>query len=250
MPKGGRLIIETALVVLDDTTQLVKPTARPGEFVRLSVTDTGSGIAPEHLAHLFEPFFTTKEVGKGTGLGLATVFGIVEQHHGWIEAESQVNEGTTFHIYLPRQVNKEVRPERVAPSREAPRGNETILLVEDETALRQLMQRVLERHGYHTYTAISGVQALDVWREHRNGIDILVTDMVMPEGMTGRELADRLRVDKPGLKIIYCSGYAKDMPGRDSPLRDNEDFLEKPFEPVKLLQRIRACADTTIHVPA
>jgi len=243
MPKGGRLIVETATVALTDTTQFTKPTTRSGEFVRLSVTDTGCGIAPEHLVRLFEPFFTTKEVGKGTGLGLATVFGIVEQHQGWIEAESQVNDGTTFHIYLPRLANKEIRPERPTPPSKAPRGTETILLVEDETALRQLMQRVLERHGYHTFAAVSGVQALELWRNHRDGIDILVTDMVMPEGMTGRELADRLRADKPGLKIIYCSGYAKDLPGKDSPLRDNENFLEKPFEPVKLLQRVRACAD-------
>jgi PAS domain S-box-containing protein len=243
MPKGGRLIIETAPVVLTETTRFTKHTARPGEFIRLSATDTGCGIAPEHLAHLFEPFFTTKEVGKGTGLGLATVFGIVEQHHGWIEAESRVNEGTTFHIYLPRLAKKEVRPELPAPPPKALRGTETILLVEDETALRQLMQRVLERHGYHLYTAESGVQALELWREHREGIDILVTDMVMPEGMTGRELADRLHAEKPGLKIIYCSGYAKDLPGQNSPLRDNENFLEKPFEPFKLLQRVRACAD-------
>ncbi len=243
MPKGGRLIVETAPVTLTDTTQLSKHTSRPGNFVRLSITDTGCGVAPEHLPHLFEPFFTTKDVGKGTGLGLATVFGIVEQHQGWIEVESRVNQGTTFDIYFPRLARKPVDAERPTAPVQVPGGNETILLVEDEMALRRLMQRVLERAGYHIHAAVSGVQALEIWRERQEGIDILVTDMVMPDGLNGRELADRLRTDKPDLKIIYCSGYANNMPGRDTPLRDNESFLEKPFEPSKLLQKIRDCAD-------
>ncbi len=245
MPKGGRLTVETVPVTLTNTTRFTKHTARPGEFIRLSITDTGCGVAPEHLPHLFEPFFTTKDVGKGTGLGLATVFGIVEQHLGWIEVESQLNQGTTFHVYIPRLAQKLVNGEQPTAPAEVSGGNETILLVEDETALRRLMQRVLERHGYHIHAAVSGVQALEIWRERREGIDILVTDMVMPDGMNGRELADRLRTDKPDLKIIYCSGYANNMPGKDSPLRDNESFLEKPFEPARLLQKIRDCADMT-----
>ena len=200
MPKGGRLTVETTPVTLTDTIQFTKHTARPGDFIRLSITDTGCGVAPEHLPHLFEPFFTTKDVGKGTGLGLATVFGIVEQHQGWIEVESQLNQGTTFHIYFPRLARKLVNGEQPTAPAEVPGGNETILLVEDETALRRLMQRVLERHGYHIHAAVSGVQALEIWRERREGIDILVTDMVMPDGMNGRELADRLRTDKPELK--------------------------------------------------
>ena len=243
MSKGGRLTIETAPVVLADTTQFSKHTARPGEFIRLSITDSGCGIASEHRPHLFEPFFTTKEVGKGTGLGLATVFGIIEQHQGWIEVESQINQGTTFHIYLPRLATKTADQEQLAPPSKVSGGTETILLVEDEAPLRQLMQRVLERHGYHIHAAVSGVQALEIWRERHDGIDILVTDMVMPDGMNGRELADRLRTEKPELKIIYCSGYANNMPGKDSPLRRNEKFLEKPFGPVKLLQKVRDCAD-------
>ncbi|HUA37326.1 MAG TPA: PAS domain S-box protein [Candidatus Sulfopaludibacter sp.] len=243
MPKGGRLTVETAPVTLADTTRFTKHTARPGNFVRLSITDTGCGVAPEHLPHLFEPFFTTKDVGKGTGLGLATVFGIVEQHQGWIEVESQLNQGTTFHIYFPRLAQKLVNGEQPTAPAQVPGGNETILLVEDETVLRRLMQRVLERHGYHIHAAVSGVEALEIWRERREGIDILVTDMVMPDGMNGRELADRLRTDKPDLKIIFCSGYANNTPGKDSPLRHHETFLEKPFEPAKLLQKIRDCAD-------
>lgn len=243
MPKGGRLIIETTPVTLTDTTQFTKQTARPGEFVRLSITDTGSGIAPEHLPRLFEPFFTTKDVGKGTGLGLATVFGIVEQHQGKIGVESQVNRGTTFHIYFPRLAGKPVNGHQPAASRKVAGGSETILLVEDEKPLRQLMQRVLERQGYRIHAAVSGVQALEVWRGHHEEIDILVTDMVMPDGMNGRELADKLRTDKPDLKIIYCSGYANNLHGQDSPLRNHEAFLEKPFEPVKLLQKVRDCVD-------
>ncbi|HLZ53625.1 MAG TPA: ATP-binding protein, partial [Verrucomicrobiae bacterium] len=243
MPKGGRLTVETAPITLNDTTRFTKHTARPGDFVRLSITDSGCGVAPEHLPHLFEPFFTTKDVGKGTGLGLATVFGIVEQHQGWIEVESQLNQGTTFHVYFPRLARKLVNGDQPATPSQTPGGTETILLVEDETALRRLMQRVLERHGYQIHAAISGVQALEIWRERREGIDILVTDMVMPDGMNGRELADRLRTDKPDLKIIFCSGYANNMPGKDSPLHDNESFLEKPFEPTKLLQKIRDCVE-------
>jgi two-component system cell cycle sensor histidine kinase/response regulator CckA len=243
MPKGGQLMIKTTPITLTNTTQSDKHTARPGEFVRLSITDTGCGIAPENLPHLFEPFFTTKEVGKGTGLGLATVFGIVEQHQGWIEVESQVNKGTTFHAYFPRLKKKADNLELLSPPQEVSGGTETILLVEDEAALRRLMQRVLERHGYQIHAAVSGAQALEVWRGHREKIDILVTDMVMPDGVNGHELADRLRTEKPGLKIIYCSGYANNLPGRDSPLRQNEAFLEKPFEPAKLLQKIRDCAD-------
>lgn len=243
MPKGGRLNIETALVTLADTTQFTKHTARPGDFVCLSITDTGSGVAPEHLPHLFEPFFTTKDVGKGTGLGLATVFGIVEQHQGWIEVDSQINQGTTFHIYLPRLARKPVNGDPPAAPHKLPGGTETILLVEDEKPLRQLMQRVLERQGYQVHAAATGVQALEIWHGHRQEIDILVTDMIMPNGLNGRELADALKNDKPDLRIIYCSGYANNLPAKDAPTNQREDYLEKPFEPMKLLQKVRDCAD-------
>ncbi|HKW28598.1 MAG TPA: PAS domain S-box protein, partial [Verrucomicrobiae bacterium] len=165
MPKGGRLTVETAPITLNDTTRFTKHTARPGDFVRLSITDTGCGVAPEHLPHLFEPFFTTKDVGKGTGLGLATVFGIVEQHQGWIEVESHLNQGTTFHVYFPRLARKLVNGDQPATPSQTPGGTETILLVEDEIALRRLMQRVLERHGYQIHAAGSGLQALEIWRE-------------------------------------------------------------------------------------
>jgi two-component system cell cycle sensor histidine kinase/response regulator CckA len=243
MPKGGRLSIQTAAVTVDAGRAQIHPKARSGEFVRLSVSDTGAGIPEGDLPHIFEPFFTTKEVGKGTGLGLATVYGIVEQHDGWIEVESRVNNGTTFNIYLARLPRKAVvLPESTAPSR-ALRGTETILLVEDEDAVRQLMQSLLERYGYRVYTAASGVRALQIWREHRDSIQILITDMVMPEGLGGRELAQELLATNPGLKVIYCSGYTNDVFGEDSPLRNNENFLEKPFQLNVLLQKIRDCSE-------
>jgi len=171
------------------------------------------------------------------------VFGIVEQHHGWIKVESEVGGGTAFHIYLPALVettNMRIRQPAVPAVR---KGTETILLVEDETPVRQLMQRILKSHGYQVHEAASGLSALKVWEEHRAAIDLLLTDMVMPEGINGRELAERMRSEKPALKVIYCSGYTDELLGTDSLLRYNVNFLEKPFEVHKFLQRIRDCLD-------
>jgi signal transduction histidine kinase/CheY-like chemotaxis protein len=242
MPEGGRLLLQTGSATFSKADVASKPNRRPGNFIRFSVTDTGVGIAPENLPHIFEPFFTTKEPGKGTGLGLATVFGIVKQHHGWIELESQVNTGTTFHIYLPRWE----QPLPAAPGRVETHairgGREGILLVEDDTAVRQFFRRVLESKGYFVHDVGSGVDALQLWQRHPN-IDLLLTDVVMPGGVSGRELADRLRAENPKLKVMYCSGYTDEMLGKDSALRVNGNFLEKPFEPDKLLQRVRDCLD-------
>lgn len=242
MPKGGNLLVKTAVTSFTQAELASKPHGRPGNFILLSVTDTGVGIDPEHLPHVFEPFFTTKGPGKGTGLGLATVFGIVKQHQGWIEIESQPKAGATFHIYLPQS-------ERPLPGTEArrkaspvPGGHETILLVEDEAPVRQFFRRILEGKGYRVHEAESGVAALLLWRDHP-GIDLLLTDVVMPGGISGRELAERLRGEKPRLKVIYCSGYTDDMLGKDSVLRVNENFLEKPFDPDKLLRRVRDYLD-------
>ena len=243
MPKGGCLIIQTAAIVISETEAQTNPKARPGAFIRLKVTDTGCGIAPKEMDRIFEPFFTTKEVGKGTGLGLATVFGIVAQHHGWIEVESRVNTGTTFHIYLPRLAESEKSQTEFSRAPEVRGGNETILLVEDEAPVRTLARTLLERKGYRVIEADSGLSALQIWQEHRNTIDLLFTDMVMPEGISGRELAGRLLAEKPGLKVIYSSGYTDDMLGENSPLRNNPNFLEKPFSSHKLLKRVRDCLD-------
>jgi two-component system cell cycle sensor histidine kinase/response regulator CckA len=243
MPKGGKLVIQTDAVILNETDIATNPKARPGSFIRLSVTDTGSGIAPEEMERIFEPFFTTKEVGKGTGLGLATVFGIVTQHHGWIEVKSKLNEGTTFHVFLPRMMEKESALAKLPRPPEVRGGHETILLVEDEAPVRSLVRTLLERKGYRIIEADSGLSALEIWQHKRGTIDLLFTDMVMPDGISGRELASQLLAEKPGLKVIYASGYTDDMLGEGSPLRNNPNFLEKPFESYRLLKRVRDCLD-------
>jgi PAS domain S-box-containing protein len=243
MPKGGRLVIQTATVVVTEADAGANPKSRPGSFIRLKITDTGCGMAPETLERIFEPFFTTKEVGKGTGLGLATVFGIVAQHHGWIEVESKLNSGTTFDIYLPRLAESEKFQTEFTRAPEVSGGNETILLVEDEASLRSLARTVLEHKGYHIIEADSGRSALVKWQQHRDAIDLLLTDLVMPGGISGQELAARLHSEKPALKVIYNSGYTDEILGENSPLRDNPDFMEKPFSPYKLLKQVRDCLD-------
>jgi PAS domain S-box-containing protein len=243
MPKGGRLILRTATTTLNEADVRHRPSARAGDFVELSVSDTGSGIAPQNLPHIFEPFFTTKEIGKGTGLGLATVFGIIDQHEGWIEVESDADRGTTFRMFLPRLARQAAPSTSFSPLREVRGGNETILLVEDEVDVRELMQTLLSGQGYQVHEAASGRAAFDVWRQHRDQIQMLLTDMVMPEGVGGRELAQRLTAEKPGLKVMYCSGYTDEALGQDTPLRNNVNFLEKPFDPLKFLQRVRHCLD-------
>jgi PAS domain S-box-containing protein len=243
MPKGGRLIIQTVTETLDKTAVAANPKARAGDFIRLSVTDTGCGIAPEQMEHIFEPFFTTKEVGKGTGLGLATVFGIVTQHHGWIEVKSKTNQGTTFQIYLSRLDQTESARSELSRPPDVRGGSETILLVEDEAPVRSLARTLLERKGYRIIEADSGLSALEIWQHQRDQIDLLFTDMVMPEGISGRELAAQLQAEKPGLKVIYSSGYTDDMLGKGSPLRNNPNFLEKPFNSHIMLKRVRDCLD-------
>ena len=243
MPKGGRLVIQTAAVVISEADAQANPKARSGAFIRLKVADTGCGIAPEAMERIFEPFYTTKEVGKGTGLGLATVFGIVAQHHGWIEVESKLNSGTAFHIYLPRLAESEKSQTEFFRAPDVRGGNETILLVEDEAPVRSLVRKVLEQKGYHIIEADSGLSALELWQQHRDAIDLLLTDMVMPGGISGQELATRLLAEKPGLKVVYNSGYTDEMLGENSPLRDNPNFMEKPFSPGKLLKQVRNCLD-------
>jgi len=243
MPKGGRLIIRTDTVTFDETDAQANPKARPGIFIRLTVTDTGCGISQDGMEHIFEPFFTTKEVGKGTGLGLATVFGIVAQHGGWIEVKSKPDEGTTFYIYLLRLAEGELALAELAQPPDVRGGSETILLVEDEAPVRSLARTLLQRKGYHILEADSGVSALKIWQEQHAMIDLLFTDMVMPGGISGRDLAFRLQAEKPELKVIYSSGYTDDMLGEGSPLRNNPNFLEKPFDAHKLLKRVRDCLD-------
>jgi signal transduction histidine kinase/CheY-like chemotaxis protein len=248
MPRGGRLTISAAPRVLEPVACVVNPEARPGHFVCLSVSDSGAGMDNATLSHLFEPFFTTKEIGRGTGLGLATVYGIVKQHQGWIIVESKPGAGSTFTIFLPC-VSKPAEislPQTQSPL-PAATGSETLLVVEDEPSLRELVVRILELCGYHIYQAKDGVEALQVWERHKDEIDLLLTDMVMPEGISGRQLAERLQKEDPSLKVIYTSGYSPGMAGKDIALLEGFNFLAKPYPPSRLAQVVRECLDGKIE---
>jgi PAS domain S-box-containing protein len=243
MPQGGQLDIRTERVELGPDAPHAVSRRRPGSFVRLSVSDSGAGIAPDLVPRIFEPFFTTKDVGQGTGLGLATVFGIVEQHNGWIEVESRVGAGTDFHVYLPRLDGEAPASGRRPEEAGDDLGTETILLVEDEAAVRSLVSHVLTRRGYTVLEAASGPEALAMWTAHRAEIDLLLTDMVMPAGMSGRELAANLRADRPRLKVLFSSGYTDEMLEGDSSLRDGANFIGKPYATAELARKVRACLD-------
>jgi CheY-like chemotaxis protein len=243
MPKGGRLFVNTSVVNIAEAQARQIAGAAPGDYVCLIVKDTGVGIAPENLPRIFEPFFTTKDVGKGTGLGLATVYGIVKQHRGWIKVASKLGKETAFQIFLPAIAGKAESRELDAPEPKVRGGAETILVVEDETPVRILVRSVLERNGYRVLEANSGVDALPIWLEHREEISMLLTDMVMPHGVSGRELAERLRGDKPELKVIYSSGYSLAVVGADMVLKEGLNFLQKPYHPRKLAQTVRDCLD-------
>jgi PAS domain S-box-containing protein len=254
MPGGGRLVIETAVVELDTDASKHHPDARPGHFARLSVTDTGSGMSADVLQRIFEPFFTTKEVGKGTGLGLATAYGIVHQHQGWISVYSEPGQGSTFRIFLPvpepGPTDPEVNRKPSKPSfADLPRGQEVVLFVEDEASLRKLGRNILDRLGYQVIEAPTGVAGLESWRQHRDEIRILVTDLVMPGGMSGRDLAQALHQEAPHLPVVFMSGYSADIAGKDFPLEEGVNFLPKPFEPVSLAHVVRASLDAAQGFP-
>jgi CheY-like chemotaxis protein len=219
------------------------PECREGQFICLMFTDTGIGMDTQILSRIFEPFFTTKPVGKGTGLGLSTVFGIVRQHHGWLEVESKPNEGTRFRIYFPASA---ARAEKLASSAETnlPNGRETVLVAEDEEVLRQMVVQVLKIQGYTVLEAGSGPAALEVWERSERPIDLLLTDLVMPGGIMGSELAERLLTRSPSLKVIYTSGYSPGMAGKDASLLEGRNFLPKPYSIGKLAQFVRKCLDT------
>jgi PAS domain S-box-containing protein len=243
MPEGGQLRIETLTRTVDEMLARQHGDILPGDYVGLRVTDTGCGIAPEHLACIFEPFFTTKEPGKGTGLGLATVLGIIKQHGGWIEVESQVGRGTTFEGYLPalsRPAAAEAAARAVA---RPPGGTETILLVEDDETVRLMTRAVLERHGYQVIEAPDGLAVLECWEQHRTKVALLLTDMVMPRGISGRELARRLQADRTDLKVLYMTGYSAELAGRELIPQPGQNFLQKPFQADVLLAAVRRCLD-------
>ncbi len=246
MPKGEELLIRTESVHCDADYTAAHPEARTGDFACLTVADKGIGIAPEHLPHIFEPFFTTKAVGKGTGLGLATVHGIVQQHAGWIEVSSQLGVGSTFKIYLPA-VAPPLEPVRAAKAAEPklPGGSETLLLVEDEAAVRVLGGRLLKRAGYQVLEAASGLEALECWRARKEDIALVLTDMIMPGGMNGRELAEQLMAERPNLKVVFMSGYSGETVGDDTAFlrRTRTNFLQKPYHAHTLLEAVRHSLD-------
>jgi PAS domain S-box-containing protein len=243
MPKGGQLALRISMLDLDGRHLAQHPDARPGRFVCLSAIDNGCGIPPENLRRIFEPFFTTKEVGKGTGLGLATVYGIIKQHQGWIEVESTVDKGTSFKVFLPC-CNESSGPIVEQPAEPLVRGGtETILVVEDETPVRELVCNLLAAHGYKILQAESGVKALEVWSQTKEDVDLVLTDLVMPDRMNGRELAERLWAERPKLKVIFTSGYSADVVGKDFVLRGGLNYLQKPYHPQQLAVTIRDCLD-------
>ena len=244
MPAGGKLTIETANVELDESYAREHMTVQPGRYVMLAVSDTGCGMDVETQKRIFEPFFTTKEQGKGTGLGLSTVYGIVKQSGGYIWAYSEVGLGTTFKVYLPR-VDAAIAA--VEPAREVlrtARGAETVLLAEDDPALRSLLRKVLQENGYTVLEAFHGKHAVEVCEQHSGPIHLMVTDVVMPE-MGGTEAAGRLSSLRPDLKVLFLSGYADDAVHRHGVLAPGTAFLQKPFVLETLARKVREVLDAS-----
>ena len=244
MPRGGELTIRIMLRQVEASQLAHHPDAHAGKFVCVTVKDNGCGIPPENLRRIFEPFFTTKEVGKGTGLGLATVYGILKQHQGWVEVESVVGQGTTFSVMLPRCEGEVARAEQEEINR-IRGGKETILVVEDEAPVRELVCNLLAGHGYQILQAESGAQALEMWTRCKDKVDLLLTDLVMPDRVSGRELAEKLWRERPELKVIFTSGYSSDVAGKDFVLQQGFNYLQKPYHPHRLASAVRDCLDAS-----
>jgi signal transduction histidine kinase/ActR/RegA family two-component response regulator len=229
MPEGGRLIFETSNV---------------GRYVMVSVTDTGVGMDPETVSHVFEPFFTTKSPEKGTGLGLSTVYGIVHQSGGTVEVRSELGEGTTFAVLLPQAVEPKAEASPAAATAGSPRGGETILLVEDEEVLRNLVARVLGGLGYTVLTAADAEEVLEILTGREAPIDLLLSDVVLPGGIQGNDMAAGLLSARPGLLVLFMSGYARDATIHDRHLDEGANFLQKPFTPSELAAKVREVLDS------
>jgi signal transduction histidine kinase len=240
VPAHGHVSIETGNVTLTDTSLRTHPGCPPGDYVVLAVSDTGRGMDEETRAHLFEPFFTTKEVGQGTGLGLATVFGIVTQNGGLIQVASEVGQGATFKIYLPRAEAAAAPPPPTI--HRSLRGTETVLLVEDEEQILSLGRRILAQHGYTVLAAIRPEAALDLATHHTGTIHLLITDVVMP-GMNGKELRERLRATQPNVKCLFMSGHTANVIAHHGVLDDGVWFLQKPFTNLTLTETVRKVLD-------
>jgi PAS domain S-box-containing protein len=241
MPRGGRLTVGTELVEFDEAAARGNPEARPGRFICISVSDTGSGMDPQTLRHSFEPFFTTKEAGKGVGLGLSVVYGIAKQHEGWVEAASEMGRGSTFLVYLPA-VARAFAPPPEAVTPEISRGEETVLVVEDEATVREMVTMGLQLSGFRVLSADSGEEAVKVWKEHAPEIDLLFTDMRM-SGMTGMQLYERLKREKSALRVIISSGYSEEILKAEGHSDASVTFLPKPYGIKALGATVRRCLD-------
>jgi len=242
LPDGGRVTVTTANLHLTATDDARGNGVRPGAYVTLSVSDTGVGMDVPTQARIFDPFFTTKESGQGTGLGLSTVYGIVEQSGGHIEVESAPGQGATFTIFLPRHTGALAAAAGPTDRRSFPRGTETLLLVEDEAAVRSSARRLLERHGYTVIEARHGAEALRIIEAGDRAVDLVITDVVMPE-MGGRELVERLRTRHPGVKVLFMSGYSERAVASDGVMPPGTGFVEKPFTIEQLTRRTRELLD-------
>jgi CheY-like chemotaxis protein len=242
MPQGGKLTIETANVELDEEYARRHIAVKPGSYVMLSISDTGVGMTKEVQERVFEPFFTTKEMGRGTGLGLSTVYGIVKQSGGNIWVYSEVGRGSTFKIYLPRveeALEEGVREEVIG---EVPRGSETILVVEDEEVVRKLAVRLLKKQGYKVLEAPDGGQAFILCEKYQDPIHLILSDVVMP-GMSGRELVERLQRIHPEMRVLYMSGYTDNVIIHHGILEEGLAFIQKPFTLETLARKVREVLD-------
>jgi two-component system cell cycle sensor histidine kinase/response regulator CckA len=242
MPAGGIMTIATAAVELGPSFVVARPGSQPGPHILLQVSDTGMGMDAETRGRVFEPFFTTKAVGKGSGLGLATVYGIVKQSGGYIDVSSEPTQGSVFTVYLPRVMEGAPTPQDQQPADPAGAGGETVLLVEDEPGVRSLARRALQRFGYRVLEAGNGQEALMVARRFESAIDLLLTDVVMPE-MGGRELAQILKRERPATRVLYTSGYP-DTAGLQEEVQEAVvAYLPKPYTPEELAQKVRDVLD-------
>jgi nitrogen-specific signal transduction histidine kinase/ActR/RegA family two-component response regulator len=239
MPDGGSLVLSAEAIQIDAAAARESQDARPGRFICLSLKDTGCGIAPEVLPRIFEPFFAAKTAGGGSGMGLAAVYGIAKQHQGWVQVESRRGQGSIFRVFLPVGEGLEEAGPGDLPPQPLRGGKECILVVEDEAQVRDFIAEVLRSHGYTVLSAVSGPQALEVWTQCGHRIDLLLTDMVMPGEISGRDLALRLLARNPTLRVIYTSGYSPGMANKDLTLVEGENYLAKPYAIRKLLKAVR-----------